>query len=220
MFCPKCGTESSDDSQFCRKCGQGISVASTGGVAAAVAPARVATSTDETRKAETRRGRGGRIVALLVIVFLVWIFIQQNMGTKGATQMVATAVHAPIELKNETESLRASSWKAIPFNVTYSGTVNIDLDVVSGNPINVFVTTPDQVDVMKQEHWSEVRAYPDFNAVKTKTYRRNAQLGQGAFYLIIRDTSLGILSASASDVSVKVTGPIFCTKWSVSVTPC
>jgi hypothetical protein len=145
-----------------------------------------------------------RIVPLAILALLVWLFIQQNVGTKGATQIVATVVHAPIELKNETESLQASSWKAVPFNVPYSGTVNIDLDVVSGNPINVYVTTPDQVDAMKQEHWSEIRAYPQFNAVKSKTYRRSAQLGQGAYYLVVRDTSLGILSASASDVSVKV----------------
>src|SRR5258706_38810 len=134
MFCPKCGTEASDDSQFCRKCGLGISVASTGSAAAAVAPARVATSTDATPKAESRSSRGGRIVALLVIVFLGWIFIQQNMGAKGATQMVATAVHAPIELKNEVQNLPAASWKGITLTVPYSGTVDVDLQVVRGNP--------------------------------------------------------------------------------------
>lgn len=43
MFCRKCGTETSDDSQFCRKCGLGLAVSVTsGGAGAAVAPARIA----------------------------------------------------------------------------------------------------------------------------------------------------------------------------------
>jgi len=40
--------------------------------------------------------------------------------------------------------------------------------------------------------------------VKTKTYWRTGQLGQGSYYLVMRDTSLGILSQRASDISVKV----------------
>ncbi|MGO9647288.1 MAG: zinc-ribbon domain-containing protein [Terriglobales bacterium] len=35
MFCPKCGTDHPDDSQFCRKCGQTLSAA---GSTAASAP--------------------------------------------------------------------------------------------------------------------------------------------------------------------------------------
>jgi len=46
--------------------------------------------------------------------------------------------------------------------------------------------------------------YTDFSASKTKTYRRSGQLNEGSYYLVLRDTSLGILSSSASDISVKV----------------
>jgi hypothetical protein len=84
------------------------------------------------------------------------------------------------------------------------GTVNVDLQVVRGNPIDVLLTTPDQLEAMKKEQWSQVQVYPNFNAAKTMLYRRSARLGQGAYYLVIRDTSLGILSSSASDVSIKV----------------
>jgi len=143
VFCTKCGVETPDDSQFCRKCGKPLAVAATtDGAAVAVAPARVAKSTNETPKAETRRWRGG-IIAFLVLAVLVWIFILQNVGTKNATQMVATAVHAPIELKNEVQNLQASSWKGISINVPYSGTVNVELEVVHGNPIDVLLTTAD-----------------------------------------------------------------------------
>jgi len=130
--------------------------------------------------------------------------MQQNYGAKATTQIIATAVHAPIELKNEVENLTAASWKGIALNLPYSGTATVNLDVVSGNPVDVFLITPDQIDVIKKEQWSQVQVYPDFNATKTKTYRRSGQLKQGAYFLIVRDTSLGILSASASDVSVKM----------------
>jgi len=57
---------------------------------------------------------------------------------------------------------------------------------------------------MKKEQWGQVQVYTDFSAAKTTLYRRNARLGKGTYYLVVRDTSLGILSASASDISVKV----------------
>jgi len=49
----------------------------------------------------------------------------------------------------------------------------------------------------------QVRVYSDFNATKSKAFRRTSQVSQGSYYLVLRDTSLGILSARASDVSVK-----------------
>jgi hypothetical protein len=88
--------------------------------------------------------------------------------------------------------------------VPYSGTIEVNLAVVRGNPVDVFLTTPDQLDTMKKEDWSNVAVYSDFNATKTKTYRRTGQLSQGSYYLVMRDLSLGILSSSASDISVKV----------------
>jgi hypothetical protein len=107
-------------------------------------------------------------------------------------------------LKNEVQNLPASSWKGIALTVPYSGMVEVNLQVVSGNPIDVFLTTSDQLETMKKEQWSQVQAYPNFNAAKTKLYRRAVRLEQGSYYLVLRDTSLGILSASASDISVKV----------------
>ena len=145
-----------------------------------------------------------RLALVLVLVFLMWVFMRQTFGDKATSQIVATAIHAPLEVKNEVENLPASSWKAVALNLPYSGTLDVNLAIVSGNPIDVFVTTPDQLQAMKKEEWNQVRTYTDFNATKAKTYRRSARLGQGAYYLVLRDTSLGILSSSASDVSVKV----------------
>lgn len=145
-----------------------------------------------------------RVLVFLAILFLLLGLIWYNAGTKRTTEMIATAVHAPIEVKNEVENLPAASWKGIALNLPYSGTVSVNLEVVRGNPIDVVLTTPDQIDTMKKEQWSQVRTYGDFNASKTKSYKRSGQLMQGNYYLVLHDTSLGILSSSASDIAIKV----------------
>ena len=135
---------------------------------------------------------------------MLLLFLSYQLGTRNTTRMIETAVHAPVALTDEVENLPASSWKAVPLNLPYTGTIDVNLQVVQGNPVDVFVTTTDQLEAMKKENWTSVRVYEKFNATKTKTYMRTGQLGQGTYYLVMRDTSLGILSARASDISVKV----------------
>jgi len=147
---------------------------------------------------------GSRAIPLLILLLALVGYYWYQAGTKTTTQMIATVVHAPVTLTDEVENLPASSWKAVPLNLPYGGTVDINLQVVRGNPIDVFVTTPDQLETIKKEEWNNVQVYVDFNATKTQTYRRTGQLGQGSYYLVMRDTSLGILSSSASDISVRV----------------
>lgn len=146
----------------------------------------------------------GSVKALLVIFLVILGLAWYNAGARKTTQLIATAVHAPITLKDEVENVPANSWRAVGLDLPYSGTVDVNLQVVQGNPVDVFVVTLDQLDTMKKEDWSNVKVYTDFNATKTKTYRRAGQLGQGSYYFVMRDTSLGILSARASDISVKV----------------
>jgi hypothetical protein len=140
------------------------------------------------------------IAVCFVFVGIVWY----NAGTRTTTQFIATAVHAPVTVEDEVENLPAASWKAVGLNLPYSGTVDVTLQVAQGNPIDVFLTTPDQLDAMKREAWGTVKVFGDFAATKTRTYKRAGRLDQGSYYLVLRDTSLGILSASASDISVKV----------------
>jgi hypothetical protein len=143
------------------------------------------------------------IVAISVLALILISFWYQS-GTRSTSQMLATAVHAPVMVKDEVENVSANSWKAVAFTMPYGATLDINLHVVRGNPIDVFITTPDQVESMNKAQWSSVRVYKNFNAVKTTTYRRTGQLSAGSYYLVLRDTSFGILSQSASDISVKI----------------
>lgn len=136
----------------------------------------------------------------LVILGLIWY----RTGTKQTAQLLATAVHAPIQLLSEVQNVPANSWKAIPFTTTYSGTVEINLRVVRGNPMDVLVVDTTQLEHIKAADSKDVLSYTDFNAQKTQLYDRTGQLQQGTYYLVLRDTSLGILSSSASDISIAI----------------
>lgn len=145
-----------------------------------------------------------RTAFLLLVLLLLLALVWYNSGTRNTTRMIATAVHAPITVTDEIQNLPANSWKANSFMLPYGGTLDINLQVIRGNPIDVFLTTSDQLEAMNKGEWNNVRVFTEFNATKTKTYKRTGQLGQGSYYLVMRDTSLGILSSTASDISVKV----------------
>jgi uncharacterized paraquat-inducible protein A len=203
MFCTKCGIDLPDDSQFCRKCGQAQSVSSTAGAAAAVAPAKIKPDT-QTASAKSQSRLGGLVAALIVLLLVVGFLLRMNLGVKGTNQVIATVVHAPITLTDEVQNLPAHSFKTIGFNLPYTGTLNVSLQVVRGNPVDVFLVRSDQLDAVNRQDWRNVSAYGTFSATKTETYQRDGRLEQGAYYLVLRDLTLGILSARASDVSLKV----------------
>jgi len=142
--------------------------------------------------------------ALLVLLLIIIVIGWYKEGTRKTTQMVASAVHAPMTLKDEVENVPANAWKAVGVDVPYSGTVDLSLQVLQGNPIDVFVVPSDQMETMKKEDWNNLKVYSDFNATKTKTFRRTGELGQGSYYFVLRDTSPGTPSSHASDISIKV----------------
>lgn len=150
----------------------------------------------------TRRKSHRAVWWLALILVSLLAFIWYSLGTRDTTQILATAVHAPIQLVNEIQNVPAHSWKAVPFTTTYAGSVTIDIREVRGNPIDVFVMNADQLDKLKANE--SVLTFTDFDAQKTQVYERTARLQQGTYYLVMRDTSLGILSSSASDISVRI----------------
>ena len=154
------------------------------------------------------RAIGSRIIPLLVVLFVILAYVWYRTGTEDTSQLLATAVHAPITLTDEVQNLPASSMKGLPINLPYDGTLNINLQVVRGNPIDVFLTDANQAQAVQEAEqkgdWHNIKSYNDFNAQKTETYRRTGRFRSRRYYLVMRDPSLGILSSSASDISVKV----------------
>jgi hypothetical protein len=147
-----------------------------------------------------------RRTTILLVTFVMFIVgcMWYAHGVKGTNNILAAAVHAPATLTDEVENLPAHSMKGMGFNVPYDCTVGITLDVAHGNPIDVFLIDASQLEAAQKSAGRDVKTYADFNATKTMSYRRTARLNAGTYYVMMRDRSLGILSSSASDISVKI----------------
>src|SRR5690242_16044055 len=81
MFCRKCGSIVPEDSQFCSKCGQSVTVASSStGAAAAVAPARIPTPTPQSKP--SRNVAGWVLASVLLILIGIWAVdhVKQTTG--------------------------------------------------------------------------------------------------------------------------------------------
>jgi hypothetical protein len=142
-------------------------------------------------------------VFLGIVVLLVGLGIFANIYDKASKGQSVNLLHQSQTITDEVENVPAASWKAINYNFPAGGKLDITVRVVNGNPIDIFLMPADQMDTVKKSGWGNVKTYGDFNATKAMTYHRTAQLGPGSYCLVLRDTSLGILSARASDVSVK-----------------
>ncbi len=147
-----------------------------------------------------------KVFLAVVILFVglgIFIRIYVNATAGSGQRGGSDLFHQSLTITDEIENVPAASWKALNYNFPSGGKLDITVRVVNGNPIDVFLTPADQMDAMKKREWGSVKTYNDFDATKTKEYHRAAQLGPGSYYLVLRDTSLGVLSAHASDVSVK-----------------
>lgn len=136
---------------------------------------------------------------ILLVGFSFFIIIYENARTGQSVNLL----HQSLTVTDEIQNVPAASWKSINYNFPSGGKLDITIRVVNGNPIDIFLIPADQMITLKQSGWGNVKTYGDFNATKTMTYHRTAQLSPGSYYLVLRDTSLGVLSARASDVSVK-----------------
>ena len=72
---------------------------------------------------------------------------------------------------------------------------------MKGNEVDLYVVQPDQMENI--QGGKQFTSFQGFEARKTKSYRRAGRLASGDYYLVIIDTSLGLLSSSSSDVQIR-----------------
>jgi hypothetical protein len=108
-----------------------------------------------------------------------------------------------MEIKNSFVQLETASMASIPINLPYCGTLSVEANVVSGDSIDVFLLTPDQYDSLQSGH--DFSQFGNFKAENTKNYKKIARVGQGSYYLILRDSTLRFLTAPSSQIKLLVT---------------
>ena len=142
-------------------------------------------------------GIGVATWGVLLAVMIVSV-VYRSDKTQGA---VNAAALAPLTLADVVENLPANSWKAIPVKVPYAGTLRVELDVVRGNALNAYLVNAEQFNAFQENDAATPTAYEGFNAVRTKTFRREAPLSSGEYYFLMVDRSS---SPSVSDVAVQI----------------
>lgn len=140
------------------------------------------------------------IVLLIVLGGGIWLYLRYTGGSRVANQVAATVLRQPIELKNSIETLPAASIKGLGVNLPYAGSLLAEVSVVKGNEINIYVVAADQIENVRSK--KPFTQFTEFEAAKAKNYKRTGRLAAGQYYLVLVDETLGILSASSSDVSV------------------
>jgi hypothetical protein len=154
-------------------------------------------------KAKPLISKPTKIFLSVVILFVgsgILINIYVNATKTGQSNSL---FHQSLTVTDEVENVPAASWKALNYNFPSGGKLDITVNVVNGNPIEIYLANADQLEAIKRGEWSTVRTYSNFNATKARTFHRTGIVGPGSYCLVLRDTSLGVLSAHASDVSVK-----------------
>lgn len=141
------------------------------------------------------------MVGLLAV--LVWIVMRKATPKEVAANPLLSAVASlqPIDLRDEIQNLPANSIKWVPLTLPYSGTLHLEVRVIRGNPLEIHLVNPSEIESIKAR--KPYHSYTGFDAESTATYQRELRIQSGTYMLVFLDPSLGILSASASDVQVK-----------------
>jgi predicted nucleic acid-binding Zn ribbon protein len=181
MNCPHCSKTIPDGAQTCNDCGLSWN-------------------------AKLRKRRGAGLVLALFAVLGIYLLTSQSVGCiKGTSRVLAAVTRGPIVIDDKTYNLDSPSWKVVPLNAPYSGTLVISAQVVRGNALDISLLDANQMDKLQICFGPDATCRFDFAIVKTTAYLRTAQVQRGNSYLVFRDTSVGKLSSQETDVKVSVT---------------
>jgi hypothetical protein len=139
-------------------------------------------------------------VIFAILLGGLWLYVRYYRGQRKANTVVASVLRQPIELKSSTENIPAASYEGFALSLPYDGTLTVEGTVMNGNGLDIYLVTFKQMDkIQSKQSFTKIQG---FDATKTKNYERSARMAKGDYYLVVEDTSLGILSKTATDVKI------------------
>jgi hypothetical protein len=202
MFCPKCGSEHPDDSQFCRKCGQGLATPATSsgvvsaGAGAAVAPARIPEtprSPETPQKSKPWVRAPFAIAGVLLLLLLVYGYnANQRANPNPAVNPIDRLVkqQRTFTVKNPAFHLNALNFGYFKLDVP-SGATSVNLSgnfTANGgftNDVEAYVLSAD--DFVNWQNRHAAKALYSSGKVTVGTLNVNLPADAGTYYLVFNN---------------------------------
>jgi hypothetical protein len=207
MYCPKCGMEQPNDSQFCRNCGQGQSVASTSGsaAAAAVAPARISPPSSRPRP-QSNAEKWVLVLALVAICIVgAKVYLDSLAHQSLAAQPAPPLLHK-VSIPTRAFTVSALAANNFTFPVP-AGAVDVSMKGHFaatgglGNDIEVVVVSEDEFVNWRNGHPS--KAFYNSGRVTQDTIKLNLPSDAATYYVVFSNKfSLFTPKAVEADVDV------------------
>lgn len=178
MFCPQCGTELPDDSQFCRKCGRSLAATTTRAPVPHV---------------KRSRWRLWALLAVLAIVVIWWWGLAHRRTVSESSYPSVLSTVMPVRhtqtIMNTAITVRALSYSYYQFAVPAGATAvavdgHFNATGGSGNDIEVYILNHDEFVNFQNGHSTPTY----YNSGKVTDGAINAALpGGGTFFLVFNN---------------------------------
>ena len=182
ITCSDCKREVSTNAEACPNCGNPIKTSSNGVISF--------------------------IISVLIIAGGGYIYSTHILGKEQVKRIAAKIIKAPITIRDEIISVESTQIQGRPISLTQTGILDINVDLIRGKHINVYLVDQDDWGPISEAKTSlfggKYSHYEMFHAEKTKIMKRSGPMGAGQYYLVIHNPTLGILVDSSFDVKVKV----------------
>jgi hypothetical protein len=133
-----------------------------------------------------------------------WYAFRALAGERRANAVLASAALLPVELTNQTVSVPAKSYRALPITLPYGGEVSFEVTVTKGKHVDVYVV--DASDWPPSKSKLLVGDFPNYPALRgTRVARSNlsGRLSAGSYMIVVFNPTYGLLVDSSFDVDVR-----------------